>query len=333
MTITAQHVEQVLRRIPGAYGRQITSLAVLAAGANQALAAAPAGLTVQGAAAFLATMSQESASLRTTEEYAKNGRYAPYIGRTFEQLTWKNNYRAFGRWCVARGLLADAEAFVKKPKKLADVEWAWLGGVWFWQAKSIWPYGNRGDFLATQRAVNLGNPHTTATPNGIAARRAWYAAWLAIGDDLLPAPTTEGSEHLMATGTEIDRTKQNIKQPLTPGAQGVEVYRNTDKDKSIVVGPSDGVDVTAVLEVKNADGSPAGDVGIRAYFVVVSYKDKTPTTVVSANLATAGDTAHFKGKLAKIDGRSPRLRLRIDVPASAPAGLYVDWVQYSGWEL
>ena len=102
--ITAQHVDAVLRRIPGAYGRQVTSTAVLADGANEALRTAPPGLTVQGAAAFLATMAQESASFRATEEYAKNGRYAPYIGRTFEMVTWSSNYRTFGYWCRDEGL-------------------------------------------------------------------------------------------------------------------------------------------------------------------------------------------------------------------------------------
>jgi len=189
MALTAKHVEQVLRAIPGAYGRQVTSLAVLASGADAALSTAPEGLTVKGAAAFLATMAQESASFRVTEEYAKNGRYAPFIGRTFEMVTWKDNYAAFGKWCSERGLLSDPDTFVDSPKKLAEIRWAWLGGVWFWRKNGIWAYGNRGDFLATQRAVNLGNPTSSATPNGISARRAWYDAWLKIGDDLLP--TTE----------------------------------------------------------------------------------------------------------------------------------------------
>jgi hypothetical protein len=186
MTVTGKHVETVLRSIPGAYGRQVASLDTLAAGANEALLAAPDGLTVKGAAAFLATMSQESASFRTTEEYAKNGRYAPYIGRTFEQITWESNYRAFGVWCNLRGLVADSGTFVNNPKSLADIKWAWLGGIWFWEKNGIWPYGNKGDFLATQRAVNLGNPNSSKTPNGITARRAWYDAWLKIGADLLP---------------------------------------------------------------------------------------------------------------------------------------------------
>lgn len=194
MTLTAKHVETVLRSIPGAYGRQITSLANLASGANEALRAAPPGLTKEGAAAFLATMAQESASFRTTEEYSKTGRYAPHWGRTFEQITWESNYAAFGAWCVSRGLLTDKDAFVKDPKKLADIRWAWLGGIWFWQKNSIWAYGNRGDFLATQRAVNLGNPTTSKTPVGMTVRWSWYAAWLKVGNDLVPNSTTTNPE-------------------------------------------------------------------------------------------------------------------------------------------
>ena len=54
--------------------------------------------TYKGYATFIANNCQESGYFRTTEEYAKNGPYAPYIGRTFIQVTWKSNYAAmFGR--------------------------------------------------------------------------------------------------------------------------------------------------------------------------------------------------------------------------------------------
>lgn len=206
MTLTAADIERGLRGVTGAVGRQMVSMSELAAGANSALAQAPAGLTVKGAAAFLATMAQESMWFRVTEEIRKNRPYAPYIGRTFEQVTHRPNYLAFGRWCKAKGLVEDAEFFVNNPKRLADYQWAWLGGVWYFEANGLWPYANRGDFLAVSRGVNMGNPRSTHTPAGMLTRNAAYKAFLAVGDALLP----ETKEPTVATRV-IDGTEYTLR--------------------------------------------------------------------------------------------------------------------------
>lgn len=177
----------------GAVGGQIVSTDALAAGARDALAAAPPGLTPAGAAAFLATMAEESAHFRTTTEYGSGQRYAPYIGRTFEQLTWASNYAAFGKWCQTRGLVTDANVFVNNPAALSDYRWAWLGGVFYFQAHNLWGYANRGDFLAVSQAVNGGDGRigTSFVPNGWVERQRAYAAFLAAGDALLPTITAK----------------------------------------------------------------------------------------------------------------------------------------------
>lgn len=186
--ITGAHIKQGLQGVPGALGGQMKSLDELAAGANDALRQAPPGLTVQGAAAFLATMAQESAWFRTTVEYAKNGRYAPYIGRTFQQVTWRDNYRAFGKWCQARGMVVDPDHFVKSPWALEAYRWAWLGGVWYFEHAKLWDEANSGDFLGVQKGVNLGNPKSKYTPAGWSTRKRAYDAFCSVGDVLLPDP-------------------------------------------------------------------------------------------------------------------------------------------------
>lgn len=326
--ITAQHVERVLHSIPGAYGRQVTSLEILAAGANEALAAAPAGLTVQGAAAFLATMSQESASFRATEEFAKHGRYAPFIGRTFEMITWATNYAAFGAWCKERGLVDDAAAFTSTPRKLADVRWAWLGGVWFWQKNGLWSRANDGDFLATQRAVNLGSPTSSATPAGMPARSAWYSAWLKVGADLITTPIAPPK-----IGPKfMDNVWINYAggQQLSPGDNEIKI--NDKGDKTLVSGASDGVDLLATVDVADAAGHPVP--GVRAFFRVVSYKTGTPTTTTSSRRPTTSDQVSFKGSVTKDKAadRTPRLRLVVSVPAGV-TGAVLRSVQVSGWTL
>lgn len=173
----------------GAVGRQMRSFDELAAGANAALLQAPPGLTVAGAASFLADKAQESDYFRVTEEYAKNGRYAPHIGRTFQMVTWDSNYLAFGRWCKARGVITGSERqFVDNPKWLADYRWAWLGGVWYFEANNLWPIANAGDHFRVSQIVNggLGMVRDGRTPNHWPARKKMFDAFLRAGPALLP---------------------------------------------------------------------------------------------------------------------------------------------------
>lgn len=195
MALTGANIRAALAAV-GALGGQMTSLDNLAAGANDALRRAPAGLTAAGAAAFLATMAQESAYFRTTTEYsAGRNRYSPYDGRTFEMLTWESNYRGFGKWCKSIGRVTDSEIFVKNPKALADYRYAWDGGVWFFGHNGLWKYANAGNFLAVSQGVNGGNGTigTTFIPGGYsAARLPMYNAFHALGTRLLPAGGSTG---------------------------------------------------------------------------------------------------------------------------------------------
>lgn len=170
----------------GAAGRQIGSWDNLAAGAMGALRAGDVR-TPQGGAAFLATLAQESDWFRTTREYGSGQRYAPYIGRTFCQVTWKSNYAAFGKWANKRGLLADPNTFVRDPGSLSALRWAWLGGVWYFGANGLWTYANAGQFLAVSNGVNRGNPKSKTPPYGWAMRQKAYRAFLTLGSSIVPA--------------------------------------------------------------------------------------------------------------------------------------------------
>ena len=44
----------------------------------------------------------------------------------------ESNYAAFGKWCVSKNLLTDANHFVNNPGELAADRWAWHGAVWYW---------------------------------------------------------------------------------------------------------------------------------------------------------------------------------------------------------
>ncbi|KNX38114.1 hypothetical protein [Luteipulveratus halotolerans] len=183
----------------GARGRQLDTLDNLAAGADDALRQAKV-TTPQEAAAFLATCIMESGWLRTTTEYLgrpgtairdRQNDYYPFIGRGAVQCTWRYNYGKFGAWCKTKGLVTDADVFVKNPGALGDKRWFWLTAVWYFEANGLWTYARRGDFEGVSNGVNRGNPDSTLKPNGWTARNTMYQALLAFGDALVPAPADQ----------------------------------------------------------------------------------------------------------------------------------------------
>lgn len=152
-----------------------TSLAALAELCTTALA--DRNLNGHAVASFLGTMLQESAWLATTVEYGDDiKKYDPYRGRTFEQLTWKDNYAGFGAWCKSKGLIDDADVFVKNPELLGDLQWAWLGGVWYFDNRKLWDEASSGDFQRVQTAVNMGTATTSKVPAGWTQRLMAYRA-------------------------------------------------------------------------------------------------------------------------------------------------------------
>jgi predicted chitinase len=184
--------------------------------------------TVERIAMWLAQIGEESGGFVYTEEIAKNGRYAPYIGRTWIQITWQSNYAAFAAWCVQRGLLTDPDYFVNNPTALADLKWAGIGAAWYWTVArpTINSLCDQGDVVGVTQLINGGQ-------NGIDDRRARYQQAIALGDELLaliaaapaptPAPTPEGP--LMALTDDeqqelLTKTREIWDQLRGPGGNG-----------------------------------------------------------------------------------------------------------------
>lgn len=202
MSVTDDVLLSALRAV-GAGSRLVRPAAELAAGADAALRQAPPGLTAVGSASWMATQCMEGDYCRTTKEYAKDPPYAPWVGRTFEQLTHREAYDRFGAWCAARGLVADAKVFVKNPAALEDPRWAWLGGVFYFEWRDLWPIANRGDHLLVSRIVNAGpgwkRLGANWLPHGWDARRKMFDSFRSHGDRLLPtgsAPANSGRRTL-----------------------------------------------------------------------------------------------------------------------------------------
>ena len=169
-TLTGADFKAVLEELH-ALGGEVMPLTELAFQANKALA----GLDLSNVqlSVWLATQAQESGGFQYLEEIDKTGDYAPYWGRTFEQVTWKGNYTLFGAWAVRRGEIAVPSLFLDRPDRLKELHWAWLGGVWFFEHNTLWDDARRGDFQKVQTVVNGRSPF----PRGWPARLAWYRAW------------------------------------------------------------------------------------------------------------------------------------------------------------
>lgn len=186
----------------GGRGNQIASLDEIARIFNAAISQAGDG-AYDGQPARLAALigqcAQESAWFRTTTEYGTGQRYAPYIGRTFIQVTWSDNYQAFGLWCKARGLIDDAAYFVNNPASLSDLKWAALGPIWYFATRGILPYADQRNWTAVGGIINTGS--AAGVPGGNATR---LKACQAVYDYLISHPIGEPA---MPTATQLALAK------------------------------------------------------------------------------------------------------------------------------
>lgn len=175
-------------------------------------------------AMWLAQVGHESVSFKYTEEIAKGGRYAPYIGRTWIQITWDYNYRAFSEWCFERGLVPTRDYFVVNYRELADLKWAGLGASWYWTERrpmnaltdagdsATWKAGSityRG-FEAVTAAINGGT-------NGLADRRDRYNRTLLQGEALLQLLNQEEDDMFTDDDRNLLRQVAGVRRPsLSP---------------------------------------------------------------------------------------------------------------------
>lgn len=127
--------------------------------------------TVNRVAMFLAQIGAESGSFRYTEELADGSAYnwrsdlgnnhpfdgERFKGRTYIQITGRHNYTALSAWAFAHGYVPTKTFFVDHPERLADVDYIFLGPVWYWTvARNMNAYADRGDIEGATRAVNGG---------------------------------------------------------------------------------------------------------------------------------------------------------------------------------
>jgi predicted chitinase len=173
---------------------------------NQAMVRADI-TSVRRAAMWCAQLGHESVGLRYYEEIwgpsqqqltyqGRMGNINPGDGERFKgrgpiQVTGRENYTELSRWAYAEGYVFTPDEFVRRPELLAQVEYGFLGAVWYWTTqRPLNEYSDQGDLEKATRAINGGTW-------GIDDRRRRYERCLQLGERLLP----EG-EFLMALSPE-----------------------------------------------------------------------------------------------------------------------------------
>jgi putative chitinase len=108
-----------------------------------------------------------------------------YRGGGLLQTTGRANYRTMGLKCGID--------FEKQPDLVVSAQFALLPALAEWTANNLNVLADSNDFLAISRAINLGNPKSTRTPNGLADRANWLAKIRPLADDF--HLTNEGISH------------------------------------------------------------------------------------------------------------------------------------------
>ena len=91
-----------------------------------------------------------------------------YRARALIGITFHDNY-------VLCGLGVDLP-LLDQPELLEQPDNSAVAAAWYWSNRNLNALADAGNFLAVSRAINLGNPNSTGTPNGYSQRLALYGA-------------------------------------------------------------------------------------------------------------------------------------------------------------
>lgn len=107
--------------------------------------------------------------------------WSRFRGHGWIQITGRDNHTACSRWAHARGLVPDADYFVRHPERLGHDQYVGIGPAWYWAVArpQLNVLCDRDDLDGVTRAINGGI-------NGIADRRARLNRCKRLGARLLP---------------------------------------------------------------------------------------------------------------------------------------------------
>lgn len=89
-----------------------------------------------------------------------------YRGRGYFQLTGKNNYREYSQYEYGDNRILD------NPDRVVSPQDAIKSSIWYWEVNGLNRFADKDDVWSISRAINIGNPNSSATPNGMNDRIA-----------------------------------------------------------------------------------------------------------------------------------------------------------------
>lgn len=161
---------------------------------NAAIAKSHSPTTKKQAACMVGEAIQETGGMYYFEEAGGPFPYDPYRGRGYTQLTWRDNYASFGRWCAGYKIVSDSSTFVNNPNSVENVNYVALTSIWEfdqkYSGKTLWQIADSSSspWTRVSRAINTGNPDASFPAYAEALRGRIIDAVLKV----TPDPTAAG---------------------------------------------------------------------------------------------------------------------------------------------
>lgn len=245
-------------------------------------------------AMWLAQVGHESAGFNATEEYASGAAYegradlgntqpgdgVRFKGRSWIQITGRNNYGLFSQWAYRQRLVPTPTYFVDHSTELADLKWAGVGAAWYWTVArtDINALSDRRDLETVTRRINGGT-------NGLADRRDRYNRALLQGDALL---------QLLATSEPLDPIEELLMSDLQ--VESLSIYATPGEPLIPIVRMVQAIDAAEHRKLVE-DWARTGDADALSRIA--------RTAAGQGKFRDAATIAHAKAVLADIEATNP----------------------------
>lgn len=245
-------------------------------------------------AMWLAQVGHESAGFNATEEYASGAAYegradlgntqpgdgVRFKGRSWIQITGRNNYGLFSQWAFKQRLVPTPTYFVDHSTELADLKWAGIGVAWYWTVArpDINALSDRQDLETVTRRINGGT-------NGLADRRDRYNRALLQGDALL---------QLLATSEPLDPIEELLMSDLQ--VESLSIYATPGEPLIPIVRMVQAIDAAEHRKLVE-DWARTGDADALSRIA--------RTAAGQGKFRDAATIAHAKAVLADIEATNP----------------------------